>query len=118
MSQNSTFEKKIQEWVSLDNQVKELNDRIKLIKDQKNLVGKHILNHVEENNMNNANIRIGNEKLKFVKISTSQTVTFKYLEQCLSEMIKNEDQVTKIIGYIKQKREVKQQIEIKRFNNK
>ena len=117
MSQNLNFEKKIKEWVSLDNECKELNDKIKLIKDQKNLVGKYILNYVEENNMNNANIKIGNDKLKFVRINTSQTVTFKYLEQCLREMIKNEDQVTKIIGYIKQRREVKQQIEIKRFSN-
>ena len=117
MSQFFSFEKKIQEWVSLDNEIKELTDKIKLIKDKKNLVGTNILNYVEENNMNNTNIKIGNEKLKFVKISTTQTITFKYLEKCMKEMIKNEEQVNKIIGYIKQRREVKQQIEIKRFNN-
>jgi hypothetical protein len=117
MSHNSNFEKKIQEWVSLDNEIKELNDRMKFIKDQKNIVSKHILNYVEENNMNNSNIKIGDEKIKFVRINTCQSVTFKYLEQCLREIIKNDEQVKKIIGYIKQRREVKQQIEIKRFNN-
>ena len=35
------------------------------------------------------------------KTDHTQQLTFKYLEICLSEIIKNEDQVNKIVDYVK-----------------
>jgi hypothetical protein len=62
-------------------------------------------------------IQISDGKIKFIKTKDTQVLTFKYLETCLHEIIKNEDQVNKIIEYIKNKRDVKYVAEIKRFYN-
>lgn len=110
-----SFEKQIQQWVAIDNQMKILNDNIKELRDKKNNISQQINNHIENVQLSNTSVKISDGQLKFVKIKETQQLTFKYLEICLSEIIKNEEQVKKIIEYVKNKREIKSVPEIKRF---
>jgi Lhr-like helicase len=112
-----SFEQHIQQWVSIDNQMKQLTDKIKELRDKKNTLNDAIFNHVDNSNLSNATVQISDGRIKFVKTKDTQVLTFKYLETCLHEIIKNEDQVNKIIEYIKNKREIKYVPEIKRFYN-
>ena len=112
-----SFEQHIQQWVSIDNQMKQLTDRMKELRDKKSTLNDVIFNHVENSNLSNATLQISDGKIKFVKTKDTQVLTFKYLETCLHEIIKNEDQVNKIIDYVKNKREIKYVPEIKRFYN-
>jgi ferritin len=112
-----SFEQNIQQWISVDNQMKQLTDKIKELRDKKNTLNDAIFNHVENSNLSNATVQISEGKLKFNRIMDTQQLTFKYLETCLHEIIKNEEQVNKIVDYIKNKRDVKYVPEIKRFYN-
>jgi hypothetical protein len=112
-----SFEQHIQQWVSIDNQMKQLTDKIKELRDKKNTLNDAIFNHVDNSNLSNATVQISDGRIKFVKTKDTQVLTFKYLETCLHEIIKNEDQVNKIVEYIKNKREIKYVPEIKRFYN-
>jgi hypothetical protein len=109
-----SFEQQIQQWVAIDNQMKILNDNIKDLRDKKHNISQQINNHIENKY---TSIKISDGHLKFVKIKETQQLTFKYLETCLSEIIKNEEQVKKIVDYIKNKREIKYVSEIKRLYN-
>ncbi len=111
------FEQQIQQWVVIDNQMKILNDKMKELRDKKNIISQQINTHVETSKLNDTSIKIGDGQIKFVKVKETQQLTFKYLETCLSEIIKHEDQVKKILEYIKNKREVKYVQEIKRLYN-
>jgi hypothetical protein len=112
-----SFEQQIQQWITIDNQMKQLTDKMKELRDKKNMLNDTIFNHVENSNLSNTTVNISDGKIKFIKIKDTQQLTFKYLETCLHEIIKNEEQVTKIIEYIKNKRDVKYVPEIKRFYN-
>jgi vacuolar-type H+-ATPase subunit H len=112
-----SFESQIQQWVSIDNQIKILNDKMKELRDKKNSISEQINTHVETTQLDNASIKISDGQLRFIKVKETQQLTFKYLETCLSEIIKNEEQVKKIVEYIKNKREVKYVPEIKRLYN-
>lgn len=112
-----SFEQHIQQWVSIDNQMKQLSDKMKELRDKKSTLNDAIFNHVETTNLSNTTLQISDGKIKFIKTKDTQVLTFKYLETCLHEIIKNEDQVNKIIDYIKNKREIKYVPEIKRFYN-
>jgi predicted transcriptional regulator len=111
------FENQIQQWVSIDNQIKELNEQLRELRDQKNELNDSIATHVENSNLSNATVKISDGRIRFVKVKDTQPLTFKYLESCLRDIIKNEDQVNKILDYIKNKREVKYVSEIKRIYN-
>ena len=112
-----SFEQNIQHSVSFENKIKQLNDQIKELRDKKNTLNDLILSHVEKSNLSNATLQITDGKLKFIKTKDTQQLTFKYLETCLHEIIKNEDQVSRIVEYVKTKRDVKYVPEIKRFYN-
>jgi seryl-tRNA synthetase len=110
-----SFEQHLQQWVAIDNQMKTLNDRMKELRDKKNVLSQNINTHIETNNMSESSVKLSDGQLKFVKVKDTQQLTFKYLETCLREIIKNEEQVTKIVDYVKNKREVKYVPEIKRL---
>lgn len=116
MSSN-TFENQIKQWVQLDNQLKELNERTKDLRDKRNTLEKNITSYASSNNLSNSVLQIDNSKLKFANTRVPEPLTFKYLEKTLGEVIKNENQVKLIMEHIKQKREIKIVPEIKRFSN-
>ena len=112
-----SFENQIQQWVSLDNQLKQLNEKVKDLRDKRNNLEENITSYASENNLSNATVKISDGKLKFTNTKVQEPLTFKYLEKTLAEVIKNESQVKLIMEHLKQKRSVKIVPEIKRFSN-
>jgi hypothetical protein len=112
-----SFEQQVQQWVSIDNQLKILNDKIKDLREKKLKLTTNLNDYAKENNMSSSTIQISDGKLKFASTKVQSPLTFKHLEKSLSEIIKNETQVKQIVEYIKTKRDVKIVPEIKRFSN-
>jgi len=108
---------KIKEWVTCDNKLNLLKQQNKITRENKHILTSEIFNYVQENNLDNSVIEISDGTLKFQQINHSSPLTFKLLETCLNECISNEEQVKKIINYIKCKREIKTNYEIKRKFN-
>jgi len=111
------FENEIKQWVQLDNQLKEFNQQIRELREKKMSLEKTITTYTVSNNLTGTTLQLSDGKLKFVNNRVPETLTFKYLEKSLNEIIKNENQVKSIIDHIKQKREFKIVPEIKRFSN-
>jgi hypothetical protein len=103
----------IKEWVTVDNELKQYNEKIKYLREKRNSLEKNIFNNTNSYTV----ININNEKLKIMHTKVTEPLTFKYLEKSLGEIIKSETQVKQIIEHIKEKREVKYISEIKRFSN-
>jgi hypothetical protein len=112
-----SFENQIQQWVSIDNQLKQINEKVKELREKRNILEQNITNYACSNNLSNSSIKIGDDKLKFTNTRVPEPITFKYLEKTLCEVIKNESQVKLIMEHIKQKRNIKIVPEIKRFSN-
>ena len=111
------FEEKIQQWVTIDNQIKLVNEKLKDLREKKSNIQQDVNVYVDKNNLTNATIQITDGKLKFVNTRVAPPLSFKYVEKSLSEIIKNEVQVRQIMEYLKDKREIKMVSEIKRFQN-
>jgi hypothetical protein len=112
-----SFDAKVQQWVQVDNELKKLNDRVKQLRDQRNVLETNLTSYAKTNNMTNNIIKVNQDKLKFVDTKVPEPLTFKYLEKTLGEIIKDESKVQLIMEHIKQKRAVKIVPEIKRFSN-
>ena len=112
-----SFENQIQQWVSVDNQIKQLNEKVKEMREKRNVLEQNITNYASSNNLSNATIKISDGRLKFTNTRVTEPITLKYLEKTLGEVIKNESQVQLIMEHIKQKRNIKIIPEIKRFSN-
>lgn len=112
-----SFESQIQQWVSIDNQLKQINDRARELRDKRNTLEQNITSYAASNNLSNATVKISDGKLKFTNSRVPEPLTFKYLEKTLGEVIKSETQVKTIMEHVKQKRVIKVVPEIKRFSN-
>ena len=112
-----SFENNIKQWIAVDNQLKTLNDKMKTLRDTRNVLSGNITDYAKQNNLSNSTVNIGDEKLKFVNSKVQTPLTFKFLEKTLGEVIRNEVQAKLIVDQIKDKRETKIVPEIKRFSN-
>jgi hypothetical protein len=112
-----SFEQSIQQWVSLDNQLKILNEKTKDLREKRNTLENNITQHASHNNLTNSVIQISDGKLKITNTKVAEPLTFKYLEKTLAEVINNESQRKLIMDRLKEKRSIKIVPEIKRFSN-
>ena len=112
-----SFENQIQQWVSIDNQLKQINEKTKELRERKNNIEQHITNYASTNNLSHTTVQISDGRLKFTNTNIAEPLTFKYVEKTLGEVIKNESQVKIIMEHLKQKRTIKTVPEIKRFYN-
>jgi hypothetical protein len=112
-----SFEQNIQKWLAIDNQIKNYNDKIRELREKKHELTENVIEYASENNLSNSHIQISDGKLKITKTKVPETLTFKYLEKSLSEIIKNENQIKIIMEHIKTNRESKIVTEIKRFSD-
>jgi len=111
-----SFESRIQQWVSVDNQLKKINEQTKELREKRNELEQNITAYAQSNNLSNATVKIGDGRLKFANTRVPEPLTFKYLEKTLSSVINNETQVNLIMDQIKQNRNIKIVPEIKRFS--
>lgn len=111
-----SFENTVQKWVSIDNQIKIYNEKIKSLREEKSNLNEILLRQGTTNNLLNNTIQISDGKLKFVTTKITPPLTFKYVEKSLGDIIKNEAQVKRIIEYLKNHRDIKNIQEIKRFS--
>lgn len=109
-----SFEKSIQQWVQLDNQLKKHAEASKELRVQKSELCDKILTIATEENHLQSQINISDGKLRFTESKHTAPLTLNFIKSCLSEIINNNNQVENIMDHIKSRREVKILSEIKR----
>jgi hypothetical protein len=110
-----SLEENIKHWVKLDDQLKQITNNAKELKQQKEAYETSILTHIYTNKLNSAIVKITGGKLKFVENKQTNPITLTFLETCLNTYLNNPKQVENIMIYIKQQRPVKYIKDIKRF---
>jgi len=116
-SSSSLFDKQIQKWVEVDNKIKKINAELKVSREMKNDLEASIMTTVNNKKMLNTSLSLPDGRLRFVETKTTNPISLTFVEQCLSELIPNKSQVQHILKYMKDKREIKINPEIKRYYN-
>jgi len=100
----SSIETSIQQWTSINDKINQLSEQMKILRHQRTTLDKHITEYATTRNIEE--IKIANTHLKIVNSNIAGSLTFRYLEKCLSDIIKNETHVKQIIEYIKRTRPI------------
>lgn len=112
-----SFENNIKSWVTYDTEIKQLNDKLKGLREKRSNLTNDIFNYVNDKNINDSAVKISDGKLKFTTVKVCSPLTFKFVTDCLNEIINDPEKVKQIVNYLKEKRENKYVEEIKRFYN-
>ena len=108
------FEESVKRWVGVDNKIRELNEHVRSLREEKNQLTENLIVYASEQNITHKTIEITDGTLKFQNRKETSPLTFKFIESCLTDCISDGDQVKQLIDYIKKKREVKYVGEVKR----
>tara|TARA_B100000902_G_scaffold389513_1_gene436793 strand:- start:6465 stop:6806 length:342 start_codon:yes stop_codon:yes gene_type:complete len=110
-----TFSDNIKKWVSIDDEIKALNNKLKEKREQRTCILRELINYKNNNNLDGKIIKYNSESFKFNIYRQYQTVTYDFIKKCLVEIINDMDYVEYVIKYIKEKRSYKNVEDIKRF---
>jgi len=105
----------VKSWVTMDNNIRDMADRIKSAKDDKSEVQSNITDYIRDNNMENSVIRTSDSDIRFTVTRTAAPLTYRHLYTCLCELVDNEEQVQRMITHIKEKRPIKENMDMKRI---
>jgi hypothetical protein len=108
------FEEDIKQWIKLDNETKKYNESLSLLRKNKKELQSSIWYYANNNNLQHAVIQISDGNLKFQNTKITQTLTLKFINECLCECIEDKSHVESIMQHIKDKRNVSYINSIKR----
>jgi len=114
------FSQNVKRWVTLDSQLKMINEKTKQIREEKNTLSKSICSQLENTGNKNRKILIHDGDLKIHEKKEYSPLTFSFLEEHLGKIMNDPSQVNFVIDYLKEKREIKISNDLKRSykNNK
>lgn len=107
------FKEKIKQWLSIDNQIRDLKNKIKILQAGQTQLTPQIMGFMSKNEIHNMNLG-DSGKLKYIKRETAQTITQKLLKQKLVEFLKDEEKGLEAFEHILNGREKKENIALKR----
>lgn len=102
----------VKEWFRIDEDITKLNATIKELKTKKKGISEVLIQNMKEFDVKQFDTKKG--KIQFTEKKVKNSITKKYLKECLSALIENDDDREKILEYIYDKREVKIVDSIKR----
>ena len=111
---SSSLDQQLQQYIELDNRSKALYQELLGIRETKARVQSSLTKYVEEKGLLQKPLSFRGETIQFVTARVAPTLSFKYVESCLGEIITNEEQLEKIMDYLKQKRVIRTTTEIRR----
>lgn len=94
----------IKKWVSLDNNQIKITQQLKTIREEKNNITDKLVNHFNEKNQNFPRINISDGKLNFIEVKQYNTISYKFLEDCLLEFYQDKEKTDEILDFIKSRR--------------
>ena len=108
----NTLSVSVKEWFEIDEEIKNLQTKIKELKQSKKNLSIDVIDKMKTNNIDV--LETQNGKLVHSEKKVRESITKKYLETCLNKFITNTDLITNIIEYIYNSREIKIVDNIKR----
>lgn len=111
---NVEFIENIRKWVILDTQIRTITEKTKVIRELKQKVTTQICDYIIEKNIQHKKIEISDGELKLYTKNEYSPLTFSYIEECLTKIISNKENVQYIMKYLKENREIKHSSDIRR----
>lgn len=112
------MEQQIVNWVKYDNQLKEYNEKCKLLRQEKDKLSSSILEQIdltqEKDELPIYKISGLNVLITPSKTKSYEGYTNKYLSECFTEYFNSAEEAEKLLSFLKQKRKVEEKCVLKR----
>lgn len=114
---NEDFIKKVKQWVLIDNEIKNYNDKLKQLRSSRRELSENIIHYANCNKLSQSIITISDGQLAFVKTKVPTYLTLTHVETSLEQCLGDKDIIDQIMKVIKNTRCSKVIPDIKRTYN-
>ena len=111
-----SLEKYVQKWILIDNQLQMLQEKTKTWREWKKKLNDMIIENMTEKGIDHKILSIPNGELSVQEKREYSSLSFGYVEECLQDILKDDEKVQYIIEYLRDHREIKTIKEIRRKN--
>jgi len=101
----------MEKWIAVENQLTVLQEKTKTMREWKKKLSDKIAEYMQENHISLKSTNQGEWKIQ--ERTEYSTLSFAYVEDCLRELIPEEDQVDFVMDYLRDHREATKKIEVK-----
>jgi len=101
----------MEKWIAVETQLNVLQEKTKTMREWKKKLSDKIAEHMQENHLSSKSTNHGEWKIQ--ERTEYSTLSFAYVEDCLRELIPEEDQVDFVMDYLRDHREATKKIEVK-----
>ena len=111
----SQLQTDIKQFVSIDDELKQLQEKTKLLRERKRELNSSIIEDISKkhSNIDKLKINLDNRSIKFSNITHYQPLSMTYIQECLEKCIDEDENVEYIIDLIKTSRKKQVHREIK-----
>ena len=113
-----SFEDNVRQWTILDTKIRLANAQLREMRTTRDNLSKSVCDHMKQTGIDKRKIEIADSKIEVSEKKEYSSLSMGYLEKCLSAIIQEQESVKHILQYIKDKREIKKSVELKRTFNK
>jgi len=112
MDKTEKIKKYIEKFMSVENEIQKLQEKMKTWKTWKQKLQEAILQYMDDSDSLTLPVS-STQQLKRIQRTEHTALSFHYLEECLIEILTEEEQVDYVLEYIRENREVKKVYELK-----
>ena len=116
-SEKEELQKYIQKWVAVDNHLQQLQDKTKTMREWKKKLTNKISEIMQQNNCEDSILEIPDGELRLSERNEYSGLTLSFVEKCMREIIPDDSQVSFVMDYLRDHREVKTVVDIRRKKN-
>ena len=106
------FIENVKQWNNIDTQIKLVNEKTKKIREMKTYLASQISEYMRNNNL--GSVKFNGGEIRMYEKKDYETLTFSYIEECLENILEDEEQIDFIMNYLRTNREVKTTPEIRK----
>jgi hypothetical protein len=115
IDEKNKFIENIKKWVAVDSQIKKINEKTTQFRKMRSILIEEINDYVKKNDLSDKKIEISDGELAFYEKKEYQTLSYKYVEECLAHFIKDPCHISIILDYIREHRKIKSSMDIRRY---
>ena len=113
---NISLEKYVQKWVLVDNQIQILQEKMKTMREWKKKLTENVMAKMEDRGISHKILSIPDGELSVQEKREYSSLSYGFIEECLTEIIPEKETVEYIMDYMREHREIKIVKEIRRKN--
>jgi hypothetical protein len=110
------FVENIQKWVFIDTYIKKTNEKLREMREMKTLLVSSVCDYIQSNGLEDTKLEITDGEIRMTKKTEYTPLSYTYIEDCLSDIIDDEEQVEYIMNYLRENRNSHVSYDLKRIH--